>query len=251
MSDQANTDGPEGPAPAFDGEAFALPETGDLEERLAHAFEERELLYRALTHRSFANELPGEFPDNEVLEFLGDAVLGLVVSDLLYRRHPELTEGEMSKIKSYLVSTPTLARVAEDVALGESLLLGRGEEKSAGRAKDSLLANTFEAVIAALYLDAGLDEVRDFVDKTLGGRLAAAVEADTSLHDFKSVLQERLQADGRDLPDYDVVAELGPDHDKIFRVEVSVEGERLAEGEGKTKKGAEQNAARKALKLYR
>lgn len=221
---------------------------GELEAKLGYRFERRERLLRALSHRSYANERQADVADNEVMEFLGDAVLGLVVSEMLYRRHAELSEGQMSKLKAYLVSAGTLARRAEEVDLGSYLLLGRGEEKTFGRGKESLLANAFEAVIAAVYLDGGLQAATDFVDRTLWGDLGDAIEADPTLRDFKSILQERLQAQGRALPLYRVVEERGPDHAKVFRVEVVVDDEALAEGEGKTKKGAEQVAAELALR---
>ncbi|MFQ5745080.1 MAG: ribonuclease III [Acidobacteriota bacterium] len=218
-----------------------------LEERLGYCFKRRGRLLRALSHRSFANEREDDIPDNEVMEFLGDAVLGLVVSELLYRRHPQLSEGQMSKLKAFLVSSGALARRAEEIDLGSCLLLGRGEEKTAGRAKDSLLANAFEAVIAAVYLDGGLEAATEFVDRTLWPQLAAVVQEEPSLRDYKSMLQERLQARDRSLPAYRVVDELGPDHDKLFRVELSVNGKVLSKGEGKTKKAAEQAAAEVAL----
>ena len=218
-----------------------------LERKLGHSFHDRDRLLRALIHRSYANEQDAEVPDNEVMEFLGDAVLGLIVSELLYRRNPELSEGDMSKLKAFLVSADTLARRAEEIELGTYLVLGRGEEKTAGRAKDSLLANTFEAVIAAIYLDGGLEAATEFVDRLLWPGLTEAVNDDPTLRDFKSMLQERLQADGRQLPIYRIIEERGPDHDKVFRVEVVVDGKVLAAGEGKTKKAAEQSAADQAL----
>jgi len=219
----------------------------ELEERLEYRFQERELLLQALSHRSFANEHQEEMLDNEVLEFLGDAVLGLVVSEMLYRRHPNLTEGQMSKLKAFLVSAGMLARKAEEIDLGSYLLLGKGEEKTAGRGKDSLLANALEAVIAVLYLDGGMPVVAGFLDRMLLPELSAAIQREPTLQDFKSLLQEKLQAVGRPLPVYRVVGENGPDHEKVFLVELVVDEERLADGEGKTKKAAEQAAAEVAL----
>jgi len=218
-----------------------------LEERIGHRFERVETLHRATLHRSFANESEEDIADYEVLEFLGDAVLGLVVSELLFRRHPDLTEGQMSKLKAFLVSSESLARRAEEIHLGEFLVLGRGEEKTAGRLKDSLLANSFEAVIAAVYLDGGLKAATGFVDRTVWQHLTDAIETNSKFSDFKSVLQERLQSEGRPLPVYHVVEEIGPDHDKTFRIEVEVGGQTLAQGEGRTKKAAEQMAAEMAL----
>ncbi len=218
-----------------------------LEQLMGYRFNDREALHRATIHRSFANESEEDIADNEVLEFLGDAVLGLVVSELLYRRHPELAEGEMSKLKAFLVSSEALARRGEEIDLGKYLVLGRGEEKTDGRLKDSLLANSFEAVIAAVYLDGGLEAATRFVDATVWAHVADAVEENAGFSDFKSLLQELVQADGRTLPMYQVVEERGPDHDKIFRIEVFVDGKLLAEGEGRTKKAAEQVAAELAL----
>ncbi len=218
-----------------------------LEANVGHRFGDRELLHRATIHRSFANETEEAIADNEVLEFLGDAVLGLVVSELLYRRNPELSEGEMSKLKAFLVSSESLARRAEEIELGSFLVLGKGEEKTDGRLKDSLLANSFEAVIAAVYLDGGLEAATAFVDSTVYQHLTDAMEENVRFSDFKSLLQERLQSDGRTLPVYAVVEELGPDHDKTFRVVVELEGEILGEGQGKTKKAAEQEAAERTL----
>ena len=218
-----------------------------LEENVGYRFADRELLNRATIHRSFANETEEDIADNEVLEFLGDAVLGLVVSELLYRRNPELSEGEMSKLKAFLVSSESLARRAEEIDLGSYLVLGKGEEKTDGRLKDSLLANSFEAVIAALYLDGGLRAATDFVDRTVYRHLTDAIEEDVRFSDFKSLLQERLQSDGRPLPVYAVIEETGPDHDKTFRVVVELDGQAQGEGHGKTKKAAEQKAAERTL----
>lgn len=219
----------------------------ELEETLEYRFQERELLLRSLSHRSFANEYDEDVHDNEVLEFLGDAVLGFVVSEMLYRRHPNLSEGQMSKLKAFLVSAGMLARKAEDIDLGSYLLLGKGEEKTDGRGKDSLLANAFEAVVAALYLDGGMPVAAGFLDRMLSPQLAGAIQREPTLQDFKSLLQEELQAVGRPLPVYQVVGEDGPDHKKVFLVELVVGEEPLAEGEGRTKKAAEQAAAELAL----
>ncbi len=220
---------------------------GSLESRVGYRFRDRELLNRATIHRSFANENEEDIADNEVLEFLGDAVLGLVVSELLYRRNPEFSEGEMSKLKAFLVSSDSLARRAEEIDLGAYLVLGKGEEKTAGRLKDSLLANSFEAVIAAIYLDGGLQEATEFVDSTVYRHLTDSIENNVGFSDFKSILQERLQSEGCPLPAYTVVEERGPDHAKTFCVEVKLEGESIAVGDGKTKKAAEQMAAERAL----
>lgn len=221
----------------------------DLERRLGYRFRDRQLLITAMTHRSFANERPGEVEDNEVLEFLGDAVLGLVVSDVLCARHPYLSEGQMSKLKSYLVSADTLSELADEIGLGDFVRLGRGEEKTDGRAKDSILANCFEAIIAALYRDGGLERARSFVLDLVEPLIGEVEKGPPPVRDFKSALQERAQARGLPLPTYRVVEEQGPDHEKVFHVEVTVADDLEAVGRGKTKKRAEQRAAHRALDL--
>jgi ribonuclease-3 len=218
-----------------------------LERRLHYRFRDVGLLEHALTHKSKAHEdATGGVADNESLEFLGDAVLGFVVADLLYREFPHFHEGQKSKAKAALVSTAALAELAQRIGLGAYLLLGRGEEKTGGRQKQALLADGCEAVIAAIYLDGGVDAAREFVLTELADEIEH-VRSPDFLRDFKSALQERLQASGRPLPDYEVTAERGPDHDKRFHVTVRVQGEVLADSEGKTKKEAEQAAARQAL----
>jgi len=232
------------------GEGFAA-----LEARIGHRFVDRTLLEHALTHRSRAHEdVTGGVVDNESLEFLGDAVVGLVIAEALYRDYPDLDEGAKSKIRASLVSAGRLARLGEALGLGEHLLLGRGEEKTGGRRKTALLADACEAIVAAIYLDAGLEAAAQFVQrelwdpfKTAGGG-AAAVAA--SAFDFKSALQERLQARGLGLPEYRVAAESGPEHDKMFEVEVRVNGDVAATATGKSKKDAEQQAAQRALQAF-
>ena len=224
---------------------------GALEAALGYRFEDRQLLEQALTHRSRAHEDPsGEVADNERLEFLGDAVLGLVVADRLVREFPERDEGWTSKVKARLVSASTLARLGEQVGLGDYLLLGRGEEKTGGRRKQSLIADTFEAVVAAIYLDGGLPAASTFLDAQLRDALddlRANGAASDAPADWKSTLQEWLQARGRPLPSYRLTAETGPDHRKTFTVAVAVGGGALASGMGRSKKEAEQTAARRAL----
>jgi len=218
-----------------------------LQRRLGYRFRDVGLLEHALTHKSKAHEdATGGVFDNESLEFLGDAVLGFVVADLLYREFPHFDEGQKSKAKAALVSTTALAELGQKIGLGAYLLLGRGEEKTGGRQKQALLADGCEAVIAAIYLDGGIDAARDCILQELAEEIEH-VRSPDFLRDFKSALQERLQASGRPLPDYEVTAELGPDHDKRFHVTVRVQGEVLASSEGRTKKEAEQAAARQAL----
>ena len=219
----------------------------DLEQRLGYRFRDVGLLEHALTHKSKAHEdATGGVVDNESLEFLGDAVLGFVVADLLYREFPQFQEGQKSKAKASLVSTTALAELASRLGLGAYLLLGRGEEKTGGRQKQALLADGCEAVMAAIYLDGGIDAIRTFIVRELAEQITLARSTDY-LRDFKSTLQEQLQAGGRPLPEYEVTSERGPDHDKRFHVTVRVGTEVLADSEGRTKKEAEQAAARKAL----
>ena len=220
----------------------------DLQSRIEYRFRDRGLLEHALTHKSRAAEdASGGVIDNESLEFLGDAVLGLVVADTLFHRFPDYTEGQKSKIKAAVVSTQSLARHAERLGLGDHLILGRGEEKTGGRFKAALLADAYEALIAAIYLDGGIDAARAFLARELDAAISAGEQPDFHGQDFKSALQERLQSLGRPLPEYRVVNEEGPDHRKIFHVDVIVGGETLATATGKAKKEAEQEAARLAL----
>jgi ribonuclease-3 len=210
---------------------------------LGHRFADRGLALAALTHRSFANER-GLEGHNERLEFLGDAVLGLLAAEWLFRRYPERPEGELSRAKSTLVSAGALARWAERLALGEMLRLGVGESRSGGSRKSSLLADAFEAALGALFLDGGPDAARRAVEPFLAWA-EAAHEPDR--RDAKTELQERLQAAGRALPVYEVVEESGPDHDKWFVCQVTLDGETLGRGSGRTKKEAHQRAAAAAL----
>jgi ribonuclease III len=220
----------------------------DLQGRLYYRFKDRGLLEHALTHKSRAAEdASGGVIDNESLEFLGDAVLGLIVADTLFHRFPDYSEGQKSKIKASVVSTQSLARHAERLGLGDHLILGRGEEKTGGRFKAALLADAYEALIAAIYLDGGIDAARAFLARELDEAISAGEQPDFHGQDFKSALQERLQSLGRALPEYRVVNEEGPDHRKVFHVDVMVGGETLATANGRAKKEAEQEAARLAL----
>ena len=234
---------------AVRGQVLQAP--GDLEElekRLGYEFRDRSLLMRALTHRSRANEdASGVLADNESLEFLGDAVLGFVIADMLFRQFPQLDEGRSSKIKSTLVSSAALGRLARRLGLGEYLLLGRGEEKTGGRRKQALLADGYEALIAAVFLDGGIDEARDFVMRQFADEIEEVRSPSFWERDYKSSLQELLQSRVLPLPEYLVTAESGPDHRKIFQVEVRVQGATLARASGRSKKEAEQQAARLAI----
>jgi ribonuclease-3 len=218
-----------------------------LETRIGYRFRDRGLLEQALTHRSFAAEdVTGYVLDNESLEFLGDSVLGLVVAAALYQQYPDHDEGMKSKAKAAVVSTQALARQAARLGLGDHLRLGRGEEKTGGREKPALLADVFEALVAAIFLDGGFDAASSFLQRELSGDIAAGSDP-LVVHDHKSALQERLQAAGRPLPDYRVSGETGPDHRKLFSVDVVVGGEVLGSATGRAKKEAEQEAARQAL----
>jgi ribonuclease III len=216
----------------------------ELERALGYKFRDPKLLTLALTHRSYANE--NGLPDhNERLEFLGDAVLGAVAAEWLFRRYPEMPEGDLSKRKSHLVSAAVLAGLADELGVGRGLLVGVGEERSGGRGKPSLLADSAESVIGAIYLDGGLEPVRALVTRLL----AQVVEERPRLHetDSKTRLQEELQARGWSLPEYRLVAEMGPDHEKRFVVECRVCDHAAGRGEGRSKKIAEQRAASEAL----
>jgi ribonuclease-3 len=223
-------------------------EFDELQRRVGYRFTDRGLLEHALTHKSRAAEdASGGVFDNESLEFLGDAVLGLVVAEALFRRFPDYTEGQKSKIKAAVVSTQALAHQAERMGLGAHLLLGRGEEKTGGRFKQALLADAYEALIAAVYLDGGLPAAAAFLERELGEAIDAGAQQDVVGRDFKSALQERLQGLGRPLPEYRLASADGPDHRKLFTIEVVVAGEVLGSAMGRAKKEAEQEAARLAL----
>jgi ribonuclease-3 len=223
-------------------------EFDDLQRRIGYRFRDRGLLEHALTHKSRAAEdASGGVADNESLEFLGDAVLGLVVAEALFRKYPGYNEGQKSKIKASVVSTQSLARHAERMLLGEHLLLGRGEEKTGGRFKQALLADGYEALIAAIYLDGGLEAAAGFLDRELNDAIEEGSGQTVVGDDYKSALQERLQALGRPLPEYRISGEAGPDHRKVFSIEVLVAGEVLGSATGRAKKEAEQEAARLAL----
>ena len=220
------------------------------EARIGHRFTRGELLTRALTHKSFAHEAKnGDVRDNETFEFLGDSVLGFVIGDLLFQRFPKLDEGALSKIKAYLVSATSLAAKAREYGMGEVIYLGVGEEKSGGRKKDSLLANLFEAVIAAIYLDGGIEPARALIERSFRDDIERIDADDLLFHDYKTALQELAQGKGLPLPEYTVIGEAGPDHDKRFIVEVKV-GSLTTRGEGTSKKEAQQQAAKHALREF-
>ena len=222
-----------------------------LERRVGYRFRDRGLLEHALTHRSRVHEdASGGVFDNESMEFLGDSVLGFVIADMLFREFPEHNEGQKSKLKASLVSSASLARLAEALDLGAFLILGRGEEKTGGRRKHAIIADCYEALIAAIYLDGGIEAARGFIERQFAelveeARRTGAAAAFTD--DWKSALQEWLQSHGRRLPVYRLAAEIGPDHRKRFLVEVLVDGAPVAQAEGRSKKEAAQAAAKVAL----
>ena len=229
-------------------EIIALAELATLQQVLGVSFKEPSLLKQALVHSSYANENPGISPasSNERLEFLGDAVLGLVVAAKLYRDFPHLSEGEMTKLRSVLVRRATLARIARDIGLGDYLYLGKGEEASGGRDKPANLARAFEAVIAAIFLDRGSNITRRFILRLLDSELQNAVSQRTET-DYKSALQELVQAREQQTPTYHVLEAMGPDHNRRFTVEVWLGNTVLGRGSGKSKKAAETEAARSTL----
>ncbi|HWP84705.1 MAG TPA: ribonuclease III [Terriglobia bacterium] len=222
----------------------------ELEETIGYAFRNPEWLRQALTHRSHSEEAAGQGGHlaNEQLEFLGDAILGFVVSEALVERFPDCREGRLSKLKAHLVSAAHLHPVAETLEIGRFLLLGKGEERSGGRAKRALLVNTVEALIAAIYRDGGLEPARAFVRRWI---LQGVDWAQPPAADFKSELQELLQERHAAPPRYRLVSEHGPEHEKLFRIELRIDGEAYAQAEGRTKKAAEQAAAQIALRRLR
>ena len=223
-----------------------------LQQAIGYRFRDRGLLEHAMTHTSRANEdVSGGVFDNESLEFLGDALLGFVIADLLFREFPQFDEGGKSKTKASLVSTASLARHAEHLNLGNHLLLGRGEEKTGGRHKHALLADAYEALLAAMYLDGGIDEVRAFITREFRDEIDTVHRHGVTGEDYKSALQELLQARDLPLPHYRLVGTFGPDHHKQFEVEVVVDGEPVARAIGTSKKDAEQDAAHSALEKLR
>jgi len=220
----------------------------EIQRRLGYRFRRHSLLIEALTHKSYLNEAKktGEL-DNERLEFLGDAVLDLVVSEYLLAAFPDAAEGELSKLRAWLVSEKTLARAARRIGLGELLRLGRGEMKTQGHSKPSILADTLEAVFAGVYLDGGLDAAAASVKAVFSEELASCDRSLLACGDFKTDLQELCQREFEMLPHYRTIRETGPDHEKQFEVEILIRGERYGVGVGKSKKEAEQMAAKHAL----
>ncbi|VBB05654.1 ribonuclease iii [Lucifera butyrica] len=210
-------------------------------------FTDLSLLHQALVHTSYANECKlHPFCHNERLEFLGDAILDLIISDYLFRTYPQLPEGELTKARAMIVCEPSLAKRARELRIGDYLFLGKGEELSGGRERISILADTFEAIIGAIYLDRGLEQARSFVLNQLQEMLSLIEKGDYK-KDYKTLLQEVVQKNSDSKIHYEVLEEHGPDHDKVFKIGVLVNSQCLGEGSGKSKKEAEQRAAQQAL----
>jgi ribonuclease III len=218
----------------------------ELENRLGYSFRDRTWLEQALVHSSFAYESPQSGPSNERLEFLGDAVLNLLISDFLVDLYPAASEGALSRRRASLVNARHLAGIARRLDLGAYLLLGRGEDRQSGRQKPSVLADALEALLAAVYLDGGYEPARKVVKSLFQGHLVPQ-EDEIIPQDFKTTLQEYVQKSLKVSPEYRLLQETGPAHDRLFEVEVRVDGTPLGRGEGKSKKQASQEAARRAL----
>ena len=224
-----------------------MADLADLQRTLGVSFNDLSLLEQSLVHSSYSNENPDfSLTSNERLEFLGDAVLGFVVAEKLYKDFPEYPEGMMTKLRAALVRRETLARIARGISLGDYLYLGKGEEMSGGRNKPANLAAALEAVIAAVYCDQGTSKTRDFILRLIDTELRQVNERNLTA-DYKSELQELVQSNRQQTPTYHVIESTGPDHGKTFTVEVRINNTVLGRGEGKSKKAAETDAARSAL----
>ena len=215
-----------------------------LEEKLGYTFQSPELLENALTHSSCANESRGKLQSNERLEFLGDSILGMVVADYLFRTHPDLPEGDLTRPRAALVCEGSLVEVAQCLELGAYLKLGKGEEAGGGRHRPSIQADAVEAVLAAVYLDGGIGSARKIIQKFILSREVAGL---TKPRDYKTALQELVQRESGQVLAYQLVGEEGPDHDKRFFVEVDLNGTPVGSGQGRSKKEAEQMAAKAAI----
>lgn len=219
----------------------------EIEKKIGLSFKDEKLLKKAMTHRSYLNENREEqLESNERLEFLGDAVLELIISSRLYKEFPEKTEGELTGIRSAIVRTESLANESRRLGLGENLLMSKGEEDSGGKDKDYLLANTYEAVLGAIYIDQGLEICKDFVQRTILKQLPNIIENELFI-DPKTKAQELIQARYKLTPTYSVIKEEGPDHDKLFTVVLKIGKKNFSDGFGYSKQKAEEEAARKAI----
>lgn len=218
----------------------------DLEMKIGYKFNNKDYLMEALTHSSFANERHKNLNCNERLEFLGDAVLSIISADFLFHKYPDMPEGQLSKLRSSLVCTDSLSKFAREIHLGDYLFLGKGETNTGGADRPSILENAFEALIAAIYLDGGKKCAEQFV---LSFLTKAVENHDVSFKDYKTMLQEIIQQNPSENVNYILVGESGPDHDKVFEVEVHLNSNVIGKGKGKSKKSAEQAAAKEALDL--
>ncbi len=218
-----------------------------LETKLNYKFNNISLLKNALIHSSYANEVRGNTHSNERLEFLGDSVLSVIVADHLYHKYPNMPEGELTKLRASLVCEKSLCALSRELSIGEFLMLGRGEDKNGGRERDSILADAFEAVLAAIYLDGGMQAAKTHIMNTVLRDLEH--HGEDSFKDYKTTLQEIIQRNPEETVSYILIGESGPDHDKQFTVEVHLNSNVIGTGVGKNKKTAEQMAAKQALKL--
>lgn len=222
---------------------YKQEELKELESKIGYEFKEKALLLQALTHSSFSNEQKiNRYKNYERLEFLGDAVLELLSSRFFFETYPEMSEGQMTRMRSSMVCEPALAFCARDISLGKYILLGKGEEATGGRGRDSIISDVMEAVIGAIYLDGGIGEADKFVRKYI----LSDLENKQLFYDSKTILQERVQKTGRSIV-YELVSEVGPDHDKTFTVEAIIDGKTAGKGQGRNKKTAEQQAAYQVL----
>ncbi|MGO4986723.1 ribonuclease III [Gallicola sp. Sow4_E12] len=225
-----------------------IQELSEVEEKIDYQFRNKDLLNQALYHSSYANENQDKTLSNERLEFLGDAVVGLIVSDLLYKKEDGFQEGEMTKKRSRLVCEPSFANMARQLGLGEYLQMGRGEELSGGRNRDSILADAFEALIAAVYLDSGFNGTQIYFEEVLSEKLLDYLNYADQIKDYKTTLQEYFQKAGKQLK-YSIDKEIGPEHEKVFYASVHSEDKPIGSGVGKNKKSAEQAAAQNAIEI--
>ena len=217
----------------------------EIQDKLSYFFDDPALLIQSLTHSSYANEnMKSGITSNERLEFLGDSLLGMTVAVLIYENKPELTEGQMTKLRAELVCEKSLAVLADEFSLGTYIMLGRGEENGGGRSRPSILADAFEAILAAIYLDGGFEPTMRFVTDCFRRHLDGQLRSNS---DYKTLLQEMIQEKPGHTHVYDIIDETGPDHDKTFTVEVMLNGKPFGTGTGKSKKSAEQAAARVAI----
>lgn len=222
---------------------LTISNSAELEKKIGYEFKDKSLLRQALTHSSFSNEQRiNKLKNYERLEFLGDAVLELASSKFFFTENPDMTEGQMTKMRSSMVCEQALAFCAKDISLGEYLLLGKGEEATGGRMRESIIADVMEAIIGAIYLDGGFEEAESFILKFILSDLGSK----QLFYDSKTILQEKIQKEGKSLV-YELIEEIGPDHDKQFTVEAVVDGKALSRGVGRTKKAAEQKAAYEVL----